>query len=95
MDLKPLFDRIIVERSEADSVTAGGILLPDSTQEKRHEGTVIAVGQGKALDDGTIVALELKGGEKVLFGKYAGSEVDLEGKTYLVMREDEVLAVIG
>ena len=95
MELKPLFDRIVVQRTESDNVTTGGILLPDATKEKRNEGTVVAVGQGKVLDDGTVIPLELQGGETVIFGKYAGSEVDLEGETYLVMREDEVLAVIN
>lgn len=95
MELKPLFDRIVVQRTESENVTTGGILLPDATKEKRNEGTVVAVGQGKVLDDGTVIPLELQGGETVIFGKYAGSEVDLEGETYLVMREDEVLAVIN
>jgi len=95
MQLKPLFDRIIVQRMDEESVTAGGIFLPDAAKEKRNEGKVIAVGAGKVFDDGTIVPLELKGGETVLFGKYAGSEIDLEGETFLVMREDEVLAVIN
>ncbi len=95
MQLKPLFDRIIVQRMDEESVTAGGIFLPDAAKEKRNEGKVIAVGAGKVFDDGTVVPLELKGGESVLFGKYAGSEIDLEGETFLVMREDEVLAVIN
>ena len=95
MELKPLFDRIIVQRVEEEAVTAGGIFLPDAAKEKRNEGKVIAVGQGKVLDDGTLLPLELKGGETVLFGKYAGSEVELEGETFLVMREDEVLAVVN
>ncbi|MCB9739340.1 MAG: co-chaperone GroES [Deltaproteobacteria bacterium] len=95
MELKPLFDRIIVQRIEEEAVTAGGILLPEAAQEKRQEGKVVAVGNGRALEDGTVVPLQLKGGETVLFGKYAGSEVTLEGETFLVMREDEVLAVIN
>lgn len=94
MQLKPLFDRIVVQRVEEETVTAGGILLPEAAQEKRQEGKVIAVGHGRALDDGTVTPLQLKGGEHVLFGKYAGNEVKLEGETYLVMREDEILAVI-
>ena len=80
---------------DEESVTSGGIFLPDAAKEKRNEGKVIAVGAGKVFDDGTIVPLELQGGETVLFGKYAGSEIDLEGETFLVMREDEVLAVIA
>ncbi|MCO4763068.1 MAG: co-chaperone GroES [Myxococcales bacterium] len=95
MQLKPLFDRIIVQRMDEESVTSGGIFLPDAAKEKRNEGKVIAVGEGKVFDDGTVVPLELQGGETVLFGKYAGSEIDLEGETFLVMREDEVLAVIN
>lgn len=94
MQLKPLFDRIVVQRVEEEKVTAGGIFLPDAAQEKRQEGKVIAVGHGRASDDGAITPLQLKGGEHVIFGKYAGSEVKIEGETYLVMREDEVLAVV-
>ena len=94
MQIKPLFDRIVVTRSEGESVSPGGILLPDASQEKRQEGTVVSVGTGLATEDGVIVPLELKGGERVLFGKYAGSEVKLDGTTYLVMREDEILAVL-
>lgn len=94
MGIKPLFDRIVVERTEGESISAGGILLPDAAQEKRQEGTVIAVGGGRALDEGGLSPLELKVGERVLFSKYAGSEVKLDGKTYLVMREDEILAVL-
>ncbi len=94
MDIKPLFDRIVVQRLAEESVTAGGIFLPEAAQEKRNEGKVISVGAGKVLDDGSLVPLELKGGERILFGKYAGSEVELGGESYLVMREDEVLAVI-
>jgi chaperonin GroES len=94
MQIKPLFDRIVVTRSEGESVSPGGILLPDASQEKRQEGTVVSVGTGRATEDGVIVPLELKGGERVLLGKYAGSEVKLDGTTYLVMREDEILAVL-
>ncbi len=95
MNLKPLFDRIVVRRVEEENVTAGGIFLPEAAQEKRQEGEVIAVGNGRVQDDGSLIPLQIKGGEKVLFGKYAGSEIDLEGETYLVMREDEVLAILG
>ncbi len=95
MAIKPLFDRIVVKRIEGDSTTAGGIFLPDAAQEKRQEGIVIAAGTGRLLDDGTLVPLELKGGEKVLFGKYSGSEVKLGAETYLIMREEEVLAVLN
>lgn len=95
MAIKPLFDRIVVKRIEGDSTTAGGIFLPEAAQEKRQEGIVIAAGTGRLLDDGTLVPLELKGGETVLFGKYSGSEVKLGAETYLIMREEEVLAVLN
>ncbi len=95
MELKPLFDRIVVRRIEEESVTAGGIFLPEAAQEKRQEGEVVAVGNGKVQDDGSLIPLQLTGGERVLFGKYAGSEVDIKGETLLVMREDEVLAIIA
>lgn len=94
MAMTPLFDRIVVKRTDGEEKSAGGIFLPDAAQEKRQEGTVIAVGNGKLLDDGTLVPLELTGGERVLFGKYAGSEIKYGGETYLIMREEEVLAVI-
>lgn len=95
MAITPLFDRIVVKRIDGESTTAGGIFLPEAAQEKRQEGLVVAAGSGRVLDDGTVVPLELKGGEKVLFGKYAGSEVKFGGETLLIMREDEVLAVIS
>lgn len=94
MGIVPLYDRIVVKRIEGEDKSPGGILLPDAAQEKRQEGTVVSVGNGRLMDEGTVVPLELKGGERVLFGKYAGNEVKLEGETYLVMREDEVLAVV-
>ena len=95
MHIKPLFDRIVVQRLEEEAVTAGGIFLPDAAKEKRNEGKVVSVGTGKVMDDGSVIPLELKGGEHILFGKYAGSEIELEGNNYLVMREDEVLAILG
>jgi chaperonin GroES len=94
MGIQPLFDRIVVTRAEGEEKSAGGIFLPDAAQEKRQEGTVVSVGKGKLLEDGTVVPLELRGGEKILFGKYAGNEIKLDGHDYLVMREDEVLAVL-
>lgn len=94
MDIKPLFDRIVVQRLEEEKVTAGGIFLPEAAQEKRNEGKVMSVGGGKVLEDGTLIPLELQGGERVLFGKYAGNEIELHGEKYLVMREDEVLAIL-
>ena len=94
MGIQPLFDRIVVTRADGEEKSAGGIFLPEAAQEKRQEGVVLSVGGGRLLEDGTVVPLELRGGEKVLFGKYAGNEIKLEGTTYLVMREDEVLAVL-
>ena len=94
MSITPLFDRIVVKRAEGEEKSSGGIFLPDAAQEKRQEGIVISVGRGRVNDDGTQFPLELKGGERVLFGKYAGNEIKLEGETVLLMREDEILAVL-
>jgi chaperonin GroES len=94
MNLRPLQDRIIVKRVEEETVTAGGILIPDTAKEKPQKGEVVAVGNGKKTDDGKVVPIDLKVGEKVLFGKYAGTEVKLEGQEYLIMREDDILGVI-
>lgn len=92
--LRPLHDRLIVERIEEESMSAGGIYIPDNAKEKPARGTVLAVGSGKVLDNGQVSALAVKVGDKVLFGKYAGSEVKVEGAEYLVMREDDVMAII-
>lgn len=94
MSIIPLFDRIVVKRAEGEEKSLGGIFLPDAAQEKRQEGHVISVGAGRVNDDGTQFPLQLKGGERVMFGKYAGNEIKLEGETYLLMREDEVLAIL-
>ena len=93
--LKPLRDKVVVERSEAEQKTAGGILLPDTAKDKPKEGTVVAVGPGRILENGETKALEVKKGDKVLFGGYAGSEVKVDGKDYLILSENEILAVIG
>lgn len=95
MKIKPLRDRIIVRRVGGEEKTKGGIIIPDSAQEKPQEGEVVAVGSGKVLDDGRVVPLEVKKGDRVLFGKYAGSEVKLDGEELLMMREDEILGVVG
>ena len=95
MEVKPLFDRIVIKRIDEEKVTAGGIYLPEAAQEKRQEGEVIAVGIGRAQEDGSVIPLQLKGGERVLFGKYAGSEIDVAGETLLIMREDEILAIVS
>ncbi len=94
MNLKPLGDRIIVKVLEAEEKTKGGIVLPDTAKEKPQQGEVIAVGTGRTLDNGKIVPLELKKGDKILFGKYSGDEVKVGVEDYLIMRESDVLAII-
>ena len=94
MNIRPLQDRIIVKRINEEEQTAGGIIIPDTAKEKPQEGKVVAVGKGKVGDDGKVQKLDLKKGDKVLFGKYAGSEITMEGSEYLIMREDDVLGVI-
>ncbi len=94
MNLRPLHDRILVERVEEKEQKKGGIIIPDSAKEKPQEGRVVAVGNGKRLEDGTTVPLDVKAGDRILFGKYAGSEIKVEENEYLILREDEVLAVI-
>ena len=96
MDIKPLGDRIIVRPLEAEEKTRGGIVLPDTAKEKPNEGKVIAVGRGKILEDGTVRALELKVGDRVLYGKYSATEISTkDGEELLIMKEDDVLAVVG
>lgn len=94
MKLRPLQDRILVQRVEEETTTKGGIIIPDTAKEKPAEGKVVAVGNGKMGDDGSRIALEIKEGDRILFGKYAGTEVKIEGEEYLIMREDDVLGVI-
>ena len=94
MAIKPLADRIVVRRLEAQDKTKSGLVLPDSAKEKPQEGKVISVGTGRRLDDGTIKSLEIKSGDRVLYGKYSGTEVSLEGEEYLILREEDVLAVV-
>ena len=95
MSIIPLNDKIVVERMEADEKTAGGIILPDTAKEKPKQGKVLAVGEGKQLETGKRAAFQVKVGDRVLFTSYAGSEVNVDGKEYLVMTEDDVLAVVG
>jgi chaperonin GroES len=95
MKIKPLNDRVLVKRMEEVQVTKGGILIPDTAKEKPIEGKVIAVGPGKMSDQGQRMALQLKEGDRVLFGKYAGTEIKMEGEEFLMMREEDILAVIG
>ena len=94
MNIRPLHDRIIVKRMEEERMSAGGIVIPDSATEKPIKGEVVAVGNGKLLDNGELRALDLKKGDKVLFGKYSGTEVKVDGDELLVMKEDDVMAVI-
>jgi len=93
MNLKPLGDRVVVKTIEEEEKTAGGIVLPDTAKEKPQKGEVIAVGTGKLLDNGERVALEVKVGDKVIFAKYGGTEVKVDGKEYLILRESDILAV--
>ena len=94
MNIRPLHDRVIVKRLEDERTTPGGIVIPDSAAEKPSKGEVLAVGNGKVLEDGSVRALELKVGDKVLFGKYSGTEVKVDGQDLLVMKEDDIMAVI-
>ena len=92
--VRPLHDRIIVERIEESEQQVGGIIIPDTAKEKPQQGKVIAAGNGKIKDDGTVTPLDVKAGDTVLFGKYSGQEIKLDGNEYLIMREDEILGVI-
>ncbi len=92
--VRPLHDRIIVERIEEGEQQVGGIIIPDTAKEKPQQGKVIAAGNGKVKDDGTVTPLDVKAGDKVLFGKYSGQEIKLDGDEFLIMREDEILGVI-
>src|SRR5579863_3785049 len=94
MNIRPLYDRIVVKRIEEQETTRNGIIIPDSAKEKPQEGEVIAIGKGKRLEDGKLVALDVKVGDRILFGKYSGSDVTLEGTEYMIMREDELLGVL-
>ena len=94
MKIRPLHDRILVKRQEEKETKKGGIIIPDSAKEKPQEGKVIAVGNGKVTDEGKKVPLDVKAGDKILFGKYSGSEVKLDDKEYLIMREEDVLAIL-
>ena len=93
--LKPLGDRVIIELVESEETTASGLILPDSAQEKPQEGKVVAVGTGRVLDNGEKVALEIAEGDHIIFSKYSGTEVKYQGKEYLILRESDILAIIG
>jgi chaperonin GroES len=94
MNIRPLHDRVVVRRMEEERTTAGGIVIPDSATEKPIQGEIIAVGKGKILESGEIRPLDVKVGDRVLFGKYSGTEVKLDGKEFLVMREEDIMGVI-
>ena len=94
MNIRPLHDRVVVRRIEEKETVQGGIIIPDTAKEKPQEGEVIAIGAGKRLEDGKLVPLDVKPGDRILFGKYSGSEIKLEGEEFLIIREDEILGVI-
>jgi len=94
MKIRPLKDRLVVKRLEEETMTRGGIIIPDTAKEKPISGLVLAVGSGKVLDDGTVRGIDLKAGDKVLFGKYAGTEIKIDGEEHLILREDDVLGVV-
>jgi chaperonin GroES len=94
MKIRPLHDRILIKRLDEESKTTGGLFIPDSAKEKPQQGEVIAVGKGKRGDDGKLIALDVQAGDRILFGKYSGSDIKLDGNEYLIMREDEVLGVL-
>ncbi|HZT38471.1 MAG TPA: co-chaperone GroES [Bryobacteraceae bacterium] len=95
MNLRPLHDRVLVRRIEESEQMRGGLYIPDTAKEKPQQGEVVAVGNGKVLDNGERVELEVKPGDKILFGKYSGSDVKIEGEEYLILREDEILGVLA
>jgi chaperonin GroES len=95
MNLKPLADRVIVRPLEAEEKTAGGLYIPDTAKEKPMQGEIIAVGPGKSSDEGKTIAMEVKAGDKVLYGKYSGTEVTVDGTDYLIMREADIFAIVG
>ena len=94
MKIRPLYDRIVVKRIEQETQMQGGLYIPDTAKEKPQEGEVLAVGKGKRLEDGKVIALDVQVGDKILFGKYSGSDIKLDGEEYLIMREDEVLGIL-
>ena len=95
MKIRPLSDRVVVKRTKEEEKTKGGIIIPDSAKEKPVEGTVIAAGNGKVLKDGKQRPLDVKAGDKILFGKYSGTEVKLDGEEHVILREEDILAVVG
>jgi chaperonin GroES len=95
MNLRPLHDRVLIRRVEETEQMRGGLYIPDTAKEKPQEGEVVAVGSGKLLDSGERVAIDVKAGDRILFGKYSGSDIKIDGEEYLILREDEILAVLG
>lgn len=94
MKIRPLQDRVIVERVDAEETSAGGIIIPDTAKEKPQEGKVVAVGKGKRKDDGGLIPLDVKAGDRILFSKYAGNDVTIDAKEFIIMREDDILGVL-
>lgn len=94
MKIRPLYDRIVVKRIEQTEQMQGGLYIPDTAKEKPQEGEVVAVGKGKRLENGSLVSLDVQAGDRILFGKYSGSDIKLDGEEYLIMREDEVLGIL-
>ncbi|HTH49046.1 MAG TPA: co-chaperone GroES [Candidatus Limnocylindria bacterium] len=94
MNIRPLYDRIVVKRIETQEQKIGGLFIPDSAKEKPQEGEVVAVGKGKRLEDGKVIPLDVQVGDRILFGKYSGSDIKLDNDEYLIMREDEVLGIL-
>jgi chaperonin GroES len=94
MNFRPLHDRILIKRIEEKESVKGGIIIPDTAKEKPQEGEVVAVGHGKKNEEGTVIALDVKAGDRILFGKYSGAEIKLDGQEYLILREEEVLGII-
>ncbi|MDH4247429.1 MAG: co-chaperone GroES [Deltaproteobacteria bacterium] len=94
MKIKPLQDRVVVERIEAMQKSAGGLFIPDTAKEKPQEGKVVAIGKGKRKEDGTVIALDVKPGDRVLFSKYAGNDITIDGKEVIIMREEDILGII-
>ncbi|MER3447972.1 MAG: co-chaperone GroES [Candidatus Dadabacteria bacterium] len=94
MKVRPLYDRVLVKRLNTEEKTKGGIIIPDTAKEKPQEGKIVSMGKGKLLEDGSIRPLDIKVGDRVLFGKYGGTEINIEGDEYLILREEEILAII-
>jgi len=95
MNIQPLADRVIVERVDAMEKSAGGLYIPDTAKEKPQEGKVVAVGKGKRKDDGTVIPMDVKKGDRILFGKYSGNDVTVNGKEYIIMREEDILGILN